>query len=101
MMKLDMELKQGDVVLLKFLACVVIAFFMARFLILPGIEKHQSLVIEKEQVTQQKEQMETIIANAQQIFEKNHNYCFTLPTPGKYALSRLYSFPYEAYRTYP
>lgn len=70
MMKLDMELKQGDVVLLKFLACVVIAFFMARFLILPGIEKHQSLVIEKEQVTQQKEQMETIIANAPAVEEK-------------------------------
>jgi len=69
-MKLDMELKPGDVVLLKFLACVVIAFFMARFLILPGIEKHQSLVIEKEQVTQQKEQMETIIANAPAVEEK-------------------------------
>ena len=43
MMKLEMDLKPGDVVLLKFLACVVIAFFMGRFLILPGIEKHQNI----------------------------------------------------------
>ena len=39
-MKIDMELKPGDVVLLKVLACVLILFFMARFLIFPGMEKH-------------------------------------------------------------
>lgn len=37
-MKIDMELKPGDVVLLKVLACVLILFFMARFLIFPGIQ---------------------------------------------------------------
>ena len=56
MMKLEMDLKPGDVVLLKFLACVVIAFFMGRFLILPGIEKHQNLIMEREELTRQKEQ---------------------------------------------
>ena len=40
-MKIDMELKPGDVVLLKVLACVLILFFMARFLIFPGIEKQE------------------------------------------------------------
>ena len=69
MMKLEMDLKPGDVVLLKFLACVVIAFFMGRFLILPGIEKHQSLIMEREELTRQKEQMETVIANAPAVKE--------------------------------
>lgn len=78
MMKLDMELKPGDVVLLKFLACVVIGFFMIRFLVFPGIEKHQSLVLEKEQVTQQKEQIETIIANAPAVEEKIKEQAGTL-----------------------
>ena len=69
MMKLEMDLKPGDVVLLKFLACVVIAFFMGRFLILPGIEKHQNLIMEREELTRQKEQMETVIANAPAVEE--------------------------------
>ena len=68
-MKLEMDLKPGDVVLLKFLACVVIAFFMGRFLILPGIEKHQNLIMEREELTRQKEQMETVIANAPAVEE--------------------------------
>ena len=46
-MKIDMELKPGDVVLLKVLACVLILFFMARFLIFPGMEKHQDPVAKK------------------------------------------------------
>ena len=77
-MKLDMEVKPGDVVLLKFLACVVIGFFMSRFRVFPGIEKHQSLVLEKEQVTQQKEQIETIIANAPAVEEKIKEQAGTL-----------------------
>ena len=50
-MKIDMELKPGDVVLLKVLACVLILFFMARFLIFPGMEKHQDLVAKKDDLT--------------------------------------------------
>lgn len=60
-MKIDMELKEGDVVLLKVLACVLILFFMARFLIFPGIEKHQNLVAEKEDVTVEKQEMQYTI----------------------------------------
>lgn len=57
-MKIDMELKPGDVVLLKLLACVVILFFMGRFLIFPGIEKHQDLAAKKDEVTVQKQEMQ-------------------------------------------
>ena len=42
---------------------------MGRFLILPGIEKHQSLIMEREELTRQKEQMETVIANAPAVKE--------------------------------
>lgn len=63
-MKLDMELKPGDVVLLKFLACVLIACFMLRFLVFPGIEHHQELVMEREQAAEMKAQMETVISEA-------------------------------------
>ena len=49
-MKLELELKPGDIVLLKVLACVLIIFFTFRFLILPGVGKHQDLDLEKTQV---------------------------------------------------
>ena len=44
-MKLEMDLKPKDIVLLKVLGCVLIAFVMIRFLIFPGIEKHMDLVV--------------------------------------------------------
>ena len=68
-MKLDMELKPGDVVLLKVLACVVIIFFSFRFFVIPGIEKHQELTQTKEELTQTKEEMEYAIEN-QSVTEK-------------------------------
>lgn len=62
-MKIDMELKPGDVVLLKVLACVLILFFMARFLIFPGMEKHQDLVTKKDDLTIEKQEMQYTISS--------------------------------------
>ena len=62
-MKIDMELKPGDVVLLKVLACVLILFFMARFLIFPGMEKHQDLVAQKDDLTIEKQEMQCTISS--------------------------------------
>ena len=69
-MKIDMELKPGDVVLLKVLACVVIAFFMIRFLIFPGIEKHEDLATQHEELTMQQEMMQRTIDNASTVETK-------------------------------
>ena len=63
-MKLDMELKPGDVVLLKLLGSLLIFVLIGQFLILPGIEKHQNLVLEREQTEERKQEMEDTIANA-------------------------------------
>lgn len=63
-MKLEMELKPGDIVLLKLLACVLILFFMARFLIFPGIEKHQDLAQKKDDVTIEQQEMQQTIDSA-------------------------------------
>lgn len=60
-MKLEMELKPGDVVLLKFLACLLIIFFSFRFFVFPGIEKHQDLVQVKEEKQIQKDEMKKTI----------------------------------------
>lgn len=61
-MKIDMNLKPQDVVLLKVLSCIVIAFFMLRFLILPGIDRHEALVLEREELSGEKLEMEETIA---------------------------------------
>ena len=58
-----MELKPGDEVLLKVLACVLILFFMARFLIFPGMEKHQDLVAKKDDLTIEKQEMQYTISS--------------------------------------
>lgn len=63
-MKLELELKPGDVVLLKLLACVLILFFMARFLIFPGIETHQDLESEKDSLQVKQEEMQNTIDSA-------------------------------------
>lgn len=69
-MKLEMELKPGDVVLLKVLACVLIVFFSFRFFIFPGIEKHQDLAQVKEEKQIQKEEMEQTIESRPVIEKK-------------------------------
>ena len=60
-MKLETELKPGDIVLLKVLACILILFFTLRFLVFPGLEKNQDLKNEKEQVEQTKQEMQDTI----------------------------------------
>ena len=69
-MKIDLELKQGDIVLLKVLACVLIVFFSFRFLILPGFEKHQDLELEKENLEAQQLDMQQTIDSAPFMQEK-------------------------------
>lgn len=69
-MKLDMNLKPNDIVLLKILACVLIVFLFVRFAIFPMIEKHQNLVDEKEKATMQQEEMQYAI-NTIPVTEKN------------------------------
>lgn len=69
-MKIDLELKQGDIVLLKVLACVLIVFFSFRFLILPGFEKHQDLELEKENLEAQQLDMQQTIDSAPFVKEK-------------------------------
>lgn len=61
-MKLDMEIRAKDIVLLKILGCVLIAFFMIRFLIMPGIEKHMELSDQKEEVSIQQQDMQVLIS---------------------------------------
>ena len=63
-MKIEMELKPGDIALLKLLACFLIAFFMIRFLIFPGIGKYQDLQMEKEDLAARQEEMQQTIDNA-------------------------------------
>ena len=76
-MKLEPELKPGDIVLLKVLACILILFFTLRFLVFPGLEKNQDLQNEKEQVEQTKQEMQDTIKQ-KSIVEKfiyaNHGY---------------------------
>lgn len=87
-MKIDMTLKPSDVVLLKVLACVLIGFFMIRFLIFPGIETHQDLVLEKEEASLQKQEMQYTIdskeATEQKIVQQKEN--LETSTEGFYAL---------------
>lgn len=62
-MKLELELKPSDIILLKLLACVLIIFFSFRFFIFPGVEKHQDLTSQKDTLTYQKEEMQQIISS--------------------------------------
>ena len=63
-MKIEMELKPGDIVLLKLLACILIAFFSFRFLIFPGIEKNQEMEITRQSLEDEQEEMQFTINNA-------------------------------------
>ena len=68
-MKLDMELKPGDIVLLKGLGCVLIVVLFMQFLIFPGLNKHEDLSASLEAKTAQKQEMEDAIANAPAVEE--------------------------------
>ena len=62
-MKLDTELKPGDIVLLKGLGCVLIVVLFMQLLIFPGLNKHEDLSASLETKTAQKQEMEDAIAN--------------------------------------
>lgn len=62
-MKLDTELKPGDIVLLKGLGCVLIVVLFMQLLIFPGLNKHEELSASLEAKTAQKQEMEDTIAN--------------------------------------
>ena len=62
-MKLDTELKPGDIVLLKGLGCVLIVVLFMQLLIFPGLNKHEDLGASLEAKTAQKQEMEDTIAN--------------------------------------
>lgn len=68
-MKLDMELKPGDIVLLKGLGCVLILVLFMQFLIFPGLNKHEDLSASLDAKTAQKQEMEDAIANAPAVEE--------------------------------
>ena len=68
-MKIDMNLKPGDITLLKVLSCALIIFFLGYFIILPGIGKHQDLVADKENAEQTKQEMQDTIDN-KPLYEK-------------------------------
>lgn len=68
-MKIDMNLKPGDITLLKVLSCVLIIFFLGYFIILPGIGKHQDLMADKENAEQTKQEMQDTIDN-KPLYEK-------------------------------
>ena len=54
-MKLDTELKPGDIVLLKGLGCVLIVVLFMQLLIFPGLNKHEDLSASLEAKTAQKQ----------------------------------------------
>ena len=53
-MKLDTELKPGDIVLLKGLGCVLIVVLFMQLLIFPGLNKHEDLSASLEAKTAQR-----------------------------------------------
>lgn len=69
-MKLEMELKPGDIKLLKLLGCLLILFFCIRFLIMPALDTSQSLIDEKDQLDQTKASMEMTIEEAKTLDAK-------------------------------
>ncbi len=69
-MKLEMDLKPGDVRLLKVLGCVLILVLCMQLLIYPGLNKHVELDATLQSKTMQKEEMEETIAAAPAVEEK-------------------------------
>ena len=69
-MKLELDLKPGDVRLLKLLTCVLIAVAALNFILLPGMERHADLVDQKQEEELKKEEMEDAIAAAPVLKEK-------------------------------
>lgn len=60
-MKISMELRPKDIFLLKVLACVLVAFFMIRFLIFPAIDKHMDLSDQRTEVEAEQQEMQDVM----------------------------------------
>lgn len=60
-MKISMEIRPKDVFLLKVLACVLVAFFMIRFLIFPAVEKHMDLSSQRADVEAEQQEMQDVM----------------------------------------
>lgn len=60
-MKISMELRPKDIFLLKVLACVLVAFFMIRFLIFPAIDKHMDLADQRTEVETDQQEMQDVM----------------------------------------
>lgn len=60
-MKISMELRPKDIFLLKVLACVLVAFFMIRFLIFPAVEKHMDLSDQRTEVEAEQQEMQDVM----------------------------------------
>lgn len=69
-MKLELDLKPGDVRLLKMLTCVLIIVAALNFIILPGMEHHADLADQKMEEELKKEEMEDAIAAVPAVKEK-------------------------------
>lgn len=66
-MKLEMDLKPGDILLLKVLGSVLILVLCMQLLIFPGLTKQEELKASLEAKTAQQEEMEETIAAAPQV----------------------------------
>ncbi len=62
-MKLELDLKPGDVRLLKMLSCVLILVAALNFVMLPGLEHHADLTEQRQEAEAKKEEMEDAIAS--------------------------------------
>ena len=60
-MKISMELRPKDIFLLKVLACVLVAFFMIRFLIFPAIDKHMDLADQRTELETEQLEMQDVM----------------------------------------
>lgn len=69
-MKIDMQLKPSDIVLLKVLACILILFFSLRFVIVPKIESYQNLGLERDEKKVEQEEMQYLIDSKDRLQKK-------------------------------
>ena len=62
-MKLEFELKQSDILLLKVLSCILMAVLTLNLFLFPGLSKQADLSAQKEEMKQEKQQVEEAIAS--------------------------------------
>lgn len=69
-MKLEMDLKPGDILLLKVLGSILILVLCMQLLVFPGLRKQEDLNATLDAKTAQKEEMEETIAAAPKVEEE-------------------------------